>query len=393
MKTLKMILQLIMRLILISAALVLFFSLMAGMYYKSTPLRIKTAIADLDHSPLSRSIIHNINASEYFLVIGEVPDYLELKRMIDRGDIDVGVVIPNDTYHDVLNNQSVHILSMFNGTANPIVPKMAMMMLGKIMMTLNNQIEMKVRVEDLGAIPNARHPKQPLLSVNERVFYSPSLSMESSMLPAFMGLAMQIVSMLIVLFMLGANFKTVTAKIKGLRAIRQLPLKALIPPVIISWGIVGTAISVAFFTTMSLFGVPFSRHVMWNTVAVIFVFVLAMESISYFLALNIKNGAVLAALITLIVMPAFMYSGYLVPLEQMADVPIMIGNLFPLSHYLHALYPVFNHQQNLGVVKPEMIRLWQYAGGFLLLAAISIAIGQFERRSILKKQLMGTDNN
>ena len=385
MKALKMVLQILMKIILISLALILFFSLMAGMYFKSTPLKIRTAIVDQDNSPLSRSVIHNIRASEYFNVTGQVVDYLELQKMIDRGDIDVGIVIPNNAYKDILNKRSVSILAVLNGTANPIVPKIAMMMLGKITMTINNQIEMKIRVEDLGAIPNVRHPKKPLLSVSERVFYSPSLSMESSMLPAFMGLAMQIVSMLIILFILTASFKSFISKTPGLKSIRQLPVSMLIPPVFISLLIVGAAISIAFFTTMTLFDVPFTNHVMWNVIAIIFIFVLSMESISYFLTLNIKNSPILAGIITLIVMPAFMYSGYLVPLEQMAEIPKIIGNWFPLSHYLRALYPVFNHRQALSVVSPELNTLLKYSALFLGLSAISILIGQIERKKILKK--------
>ena len=185
--------------------------------------------------------------------------------------------------------------------------------------------------------------------------------------------------------MLGANFKTFSLNTPGLKSVRQLPVKMLLPPLIISLLIVGTSISVAFFTTMKLFGVPFTHEVMWNVVAIIFLFVLSMESISYFLALNIRNGAVLAGIITLIVMPAFMYSGYLVPPEQMADVPKMIGNWFPLSHYLRSLYPVFNHRQELSVAYPEMNILWKYVGLFLALSLLSILIGQIERKKILKK--------
>jgi hypothetical protein len=194
---------------------------------------------------------------------------------------------------------------------------------------------------------------------------------------------MQIVSMLIVLFMLAGNFKAFDSNTPGLKAIRQLPVRLLIPPAIISWLIVGTAISVAYFATMSLFDVPFSKEVMWQVVVIIFVFVLSMESISYFLALNIRNGAVLAGIITLIVMPAFMYSGFLVPVEQMAKIPIMIGNWFPLSHYLRALYPVFDHHQKLSVAYPELITLFKYAAVFLGLSAISILTGHLERRKII----------
>lgn len=388
MKTIKTVFQIILRILLISMALILFFSLMAGMYYKSSPLKIRTAIVDQDHSPLSRSVIHNIRASEYFNVTGQVVDYLELQRMIDHGDVDVGIVIPEHAYYNILNNRDVSILAVLNGTANPIVPKMALIMLGKITMTISNQLEMKIRVEDLGDIPNLRHQKEPLISVSERVYFSPSLSMESSMLPAFMGLAMQIVSMLIVVFMLAGNFKTIAGKNPALKSIRQMPLKMLLPPAIISLVIVVTAISIAYFTTMSLFNVPFTKVVIRNVVAIIFVFVLSMESIAFFLALNIRKGAVLAGIITLIVMPAFMYSGFLVPVEQMAKIPIMIGSWFPLSHYLRALYPVFNHHQELSAVYPELIILLKYAALFTGLSAISILIGHLERNKIMKKALI-----
>ena len=64
---------------------------------------------------------------------------------------------------------------------------------------------------------------------------------------------------------------------------------------------------------------------------------------------EINKSGILAAIITLIVLPAFMYSGYMVPFEQMADLPVRIGGWFPLRYYLKALYLVFNHHQPLAV--------------------------------------------
>jgi ABC-2 type transport system permease protein len=385
MKAIKLIGVILLRIILISLALVLFFSMMAGMYYKSSPRHIKMAVVDQDHSPLSRSMINSIRASSYFDIRGEAVDYNTLKALLNHNKIDVGVIIPPNAYRDIMNHRKVRVLAVLNGTANPIVPKLSMMMLGKIMMTLNMQMAMHVPVEDLGAIPNIRHPKTPLLSVSNRVFYNPKLSYEDSMLPAFMGLAMQIVSMLIVMFALMANLKKANLEASYIRQARQLPLKASIPPFIISWIIVAASISIAFFVTMYLFHVPFTEPVMWHVVLIISLLVLAMESISYFLVLNIKNGAVMAALITLIVMPAFMYSGYLIPVEQMAPVPNMIGNGFPLRHYLQALYLVFNHEQSLYSAHEQIHTLLLYSAGFLTLAALSIAIGQIERVHRRKK--------
>ncbi len=387
MKPIKLIATILLRIVLISLALTLFFSMMAGMYSKSSPRHIKTAIVDEDHSPLSRSIMYNIRASEYFDVTTQTGDYLNLQKLLNQGKVDVGVVIPHDAYRDVLNKRNVRILAVLNGTANPIVPKLSLMMLNKIIMTLSTQISMKLRVEDLGGNPNFRHTKKPLLMVSERVFYAPAFSMEKSMLPAFMGLAMQIVSMLIVLIALLANLKLIKKEVQYIKEVRQLPLKLLVPPFIISWIIVTTAISTAFFVTMHLFQVPFTEAIIWPVVVIISLLVLAMESISYFLTLNVHNGAILSGVITLIVLPAFMYSGFLIAPDQMAHVPDMIGSWFPLRYYLQALFSVFNHHQSIYFVQPQLIHLLKYVGVFITLSVISIFIGQFERKQTRKKAI------
>lgn len=191
--------KIIMRIVMVSLVLILFFSMMAGMYYKTAPRNIRIAIVDEDHSALSRSIIYNIRASDYYQIVDQPIDYLSLQKMIDRNEIDMGIVIPHDAYHDIQNNQGVRILAALNGTANPSIPGTALSKLNQIISTLNGQLTMNIRVEDLGSIPNSRHAKEPLISVAERVYYSPTLSMEASVLPAFMGLAMQTISMITIL--------------------------------------------------------------------------------------------------------------------------------------------------------------------------------------------------
>lgn len=379
MTNLQMLGYLLLRTILITAALILFFSMMAGMYYKSEPRGIKTAICDMDHSALSRSVIFNVNASEMYDVVSYVPDYETIQELVDNGDIDLGIVIPENTYKNVLNKRPVNLLAVLNGSANPIVPKLSLGNFKKIVMTLNMQYSMHIPVEDLGAIPNVRHAKKPLLGVNERIYYTPAMSMESSMLPAFMGLAMQIVSMLIILLALKVNQKQVVGMIPKLRYARQMPLKAILTPILTSWLMVGTAISTAFFTTMHLFSVPVPLNP-WNTVLVIFLLVLAMESISVFFALTINNVVMLTAIITLIVLPAFMYSGFLIPFEQMASFPKWLGGIFPLRYYLKALYLVFNHQMPLASAAHWLNILLKFIGVFLGLDAILLLIGFFERK-------------
>ena len=380
MKGLKILGQIILKIIMISLALLLFFSMMAGMYYNSAPKHIKVAVLDEDQSPLSRSIIFNIKQSPYLDVTQQAYDYLNLQKMVDQGEVEMGVVIPDNAYQNVLNKRPVNLLTVIDGTANPAVSKLSLMMINKIILTLDMQMMMKLRVEDLGGIPNVRHPKSPPLKVNERIFFNPKLSMEGPMLPAFMGLPMQIVSMLIILFAVFGGFNQMREKMPHITKARHLPLKALIPPFIISWIIVTSAINIAFFATMHLFDVPIAAAAQWRIVFIISMLVLAMESLAYFLVLNIRNGAVLAAIITLIVFPAYMYSGYLIPGNQMADLPNKIGSWFPLRHYMKAIYPVMHHNLPLSAVQGAMDQIYIYILIFIGLSILSILFGRWEEK-------------
>ena len=382
MKAIKTLGQIVLRTLLIAVILTFFFSMMAGMYYNNAPRHIRTAVVDEDQSPLSRSIVFGIRSSDVFEVENEPVDYLALQNLIAQGKVDAGVVIPHELYKNVLNGRSERILVVLNGSANPSVPNLALGNMNMIVNTIAGQLQLKIPVEDLGSIPNFRHQMMPLLTVSTRAFYSPTVNMESSMLPAFMGLAMQVVSLVIIVLLLNANLKQFREKVPALKAARQLPVKAVIMPVVLSWLIVTTAIAIAFYAVMEIFAVPLPSH-FWNVVFVISVLVMAMESVSLFFSLNIRSTVTLVAIYTLIVLPAFMYSGFLVSFQQMPAFPRMAGGWFPLRYYLEALYGVFNRGLSVAEVGNYLHSLYYFIGGFLLLSLLSVSLGAFERRRII----------
>ena len=70
-------------------------TMMAGMYYKMAPRHIRIAVVDEDHSPLSRSILYNIRATDYYQIVSEPVDYIVMQKLIDGNEIDMGIIIPH----------------------------------------------------------------------------------------------------------------------------------------------------------------------------------------------------------------------------------------------------------------------------------------------------------
>ncbi len=80
---------------------------------------IKVAVVDNDRSTLSQQLVHSIEASNYFVFKGQVPTYRSALQQMEKSQVDVVMVIPQDYSKDVaLGHQSQVLIAAnaVNGT-------------------------------------------------------------------------------------------------------------------------------------------------------------------------------------------------------------------------------------------------------------------------------------
>ncbi len=78
--------------------------------------RIPTAIFDADQSPQSRDFISYFLSSKYFQYQASVYSYKELQRMLDHGQILMGLVIPPNFSRDLELNRPATVQVLLDGT-------------------------------------------------------------------------------------------------------------------------------------------------------------------------------------------------------------------------------------------------------------------------------------
>lgn len=77
-------------------------ALFAGMLAPGLPLKVPTAVVDLDHSPMSREMIRNLNSTELTDIALQLESYDAAMRAVRKGEVFGFFVIPANFQKDVV---------------------------------------------------------------------------------------------------------------------------------------------------------------------------------------------------------------------------------------------------------------------------------------------------
>ena len=83
----------------VPVSVILFF---VGLLDPGLPLKVPTAVVDLDHSPMSRAITRNLNATELVDISQELESYSDAMASIRRGEIYGFFIIPANFERDAV---------------------------------------------------------------------------------------------------------------------------------------------------------------------------------------------------------------------------------------------------------------------------------------------------
>ena len=78
--------------------------------------RIPAVVYDSDHSPESRELISRFQGSRYFEILGSADSYRAIEEKIDRDEVMLGIVIPEDYARDLLSGRRPQVQLLFDGS-------------------------------------------------------------------------------------------------------------------------------------------------------------------------------------------------------------------------------------------------------------------------------------
>ena len=324
-------------------------------------------VVDYDRSAQSRAYVERFSASHYFRFYGQLDNERQAGELLSTNQLRAVIIIPPQFGRQLLSGQSAQVQTLLDGT----FPSRALIAKGYITAinaaaSLDN---LASQAGQLGVTPEeARRALQPV-RLDTRYLYNQSIS-------SIWGLAPKLIMFILIasppfLTALGVVREKERGSIFNLYASNtsrgEFLLGKLAPYVAIST----LNILILWAMAVWLYHVPFKGSFGFFMLASV-VYVLCTTGIGLLVSVLVRTQMA-AMIVTLIVtlVPAILYSGFIIPIPSLKPLAQGIAHLMPAVYYTRIAVGCFLKGVGLAALWPELLILAAYAGalftaGYLL---------------------------
>jgi ABC-2 type transport system permease protein len=331
-------------------------------YTATTDVRnVPLVVFDQDRSPASSRLLDAYRAADYFRVDFDVDSEETLRALIERGQARAGLIIPPDYAEQVLARRTTTVAFVLDGS-DPNVASTSLAaaeLIGRVHAT-----ELIVeRFSRQGLSGVASLP----VEVRARVWYNPDLVSAFFMVPALIGMILQLMGSML----------TATAIVRERErgTIEQLIVTPIRPLELILGKII-PYILIAFLDTLEIlvvgtlwFGVPI-RGSLGLLLALSGLYLVGALGIGLFLSTIAKTQQEAMMLTWFTLLPTVFLSGFFFPLAAMPKALQVISYVVPLRYYLTIIRSVLLKGVGASALVPEIVALAIFGTVLMVAAAL-----------------------
>jgi ABC-2 type transport system permease protein len=292
-----------------------------GFAINSDPKHLTTALIVNDYSEFTRTFIEGMKASEYFNVIGELPDEASARAALASGRVQFVLNIPPNFTRQLLRGERPALLIEADAT-DPAATGNA---LAAVL-----QLPQSVSQKDLrGTLAKLAGGQAPF-EVQLHRLYNPEGITQYNIVPGLMGI---ILSMTLVMMTgLAITRERERGTMENLLATPVRPLEVMagkmVPYILI--GLVQA--SIILLAAHYVFHVPFERSVV-NIYLAALLFIAANLAVGITLSSLAQNQLQAMQLTMFYFLPNILLSGFMFPFQGMPAWARVIGEVLPLTHF------------------------------------------------------------
>jgi len=284
---------------------------------------VRTLILDNDNSQISRKLILKFEHSKYFTTTLKNMSEKDALREMKKANIDTIIIIPSSFEKNSLKGVKTEI-GVFIDASFPSRATTIGNYIQGVVMDLANDFH----IDSSGVI-----------NINTRNLFNQALRDEEMIVPGLIGMVFLISPAILTALIIakekeeGTIFNFYSSPVsKG---------EFLVAKLSAIFFLVSISIFVVFLVASYLFDLPFRGS--------FFLFWLASE-LYVFVALGfgllvsiIASSQIVAIIVTLMltIIPAFMYSGMIMPISSMSGDAFITAHIYPVMYYNHIIYDTF----------------------------------------------------
>lgn len=281
-------------------------------YHLQAMKDIPTAVVDLDNSSTSRQVISMLEAAENLKVVAYPASYPELQHLIERGDVVVGAVIPENYAADVSLKRQTRIYAAVDGS-NLVYAANAVTALLTVTRTISTEIGVKTLVAQGTQINQA---EEACLGTDfrEEPWFNPTLNYAYFLLLALVLNVWQQCCMLAsCMTIIGETSPKswIHIKMSGISKIRFFAAKSIVHITIFM-----LIVTPIYLIAFGILKIPLECSIFELLLFTLF-FIIAAHSVGTLMSSIARNTVDASRLGMATALPSFVICGYTWPLEAM----------------------------------------------------------------------------
>jgi len=325
---------------------------------------IDTVVINRDQSPISKRFVSSFTRSGYFTIVANLNRDSQIDKALDTNEAKVAISIPPDFTKELDKGGRPQVQILIDGSE----PNTAIVAQGYAT-AITQSFSNNILIDNLSRHGLSNAGKSAPINISSRVWYNPKLE----------GIVFILPGLIVVIMANLAVIQTALALVreKDHGTIEQLIVSPL-HPIELMLGkvfpfLLITLFDVLLITVVGILGfhVPFRGSFTYFAIGG-GLFTLATLSLGLLISAvssTMESANQLAAFVSML--PAFLLSGFVWPLENMPAPLRFISYLFPFRYFVAIVRNLFLKGTNLSVLWPNFLALLIFSVVTLALSAAS----------------------
>ncbi|HKB63276.1 MAG TPA: ABC transporter permease [Burkholderiales bacterium] len=331
-----------------------------GFAINADPKALPTAVLSADNSVFSRSFVRAMENSGYFRVNHVVARPAEGERMLQLGEVQFFVTVPEDFSRKLLRGEQAVLLVEADAT-DPAATGNALAALAALNQSaLNHDLK-----GPLAALAQGPAPFE--IRVQRR--YNPEGITQYNIVPGLVGTILTMT--MVIMTSLAMTRERERGTMENLLATPVRPIEVMtgkiVPYIIVGY----IQVTIILAAAKLLFAVPMVGSLLLLSVALV-IFIAANLAVGFTFSTLAKNQLQAMQMAFFFFLPSILLSGFMFPFRGMPEWAQWLGEILPLTHFLRILRGILLKGNGVSEILPN---LWPI--GAFLLAAGTVALARY----------------
>lgn len=327
-----------------------------GYAINSDPRHLPAAVLLADRGPQGRTLLYAMKNSTYFDLVHQVKTEAEGHDLLARGQVQFVINIPENFSRDLWRGDRPELLIEADAT-DPAATSVALGSLGTLLDTaLQNDLK--------GPLASLAATTGPI-DLRVHALYNPEVVTQYNIVPGLMGVILTMTMVMIT--GLAITRERERGTMENLLSMPTRPSEVLIGKIIPYIFVGYIQVAVILIAAYFLFHVPMQGSITL-LLLVALVFIAANLAMGITFSTIAKNQLQAVQMTFFVFLPSILLSGFMFPFRGMPYWAQVLGEFFPLTHFLRIVRGILLKGNGITDVA---LQLWQIA----LFAVIVLTIG------------------